>query len=707
MKYLIIDDKPFAEALCKHLLKNVEVAEIDKSCNDKALVFSNGKESVAIDFSKHTAREISDAIIKTYNPVKNQTIILFINVNLKVGKDSRQLQKGIELLIWLRIKGVMNHCVLYSFEDLHTILNREPKHLIATSKGTTFVQLPSDFSRINLEKINGVKADIGNIKKTLKAAFDIAKFRHSYANMWGLKRLLEVHKFFVTSFDERIIKYDTEITSSLEYNIAEYIFSEHSNLNLNYNYKNTIGQALTNLQELLHNHRSIEILFIDDKAETGWRLLLESILGRMIKTLTIKDINTDDLISQFEALNKSNKIDIIISDLRLYPEEEKLTDYNDFKSIKLLKYIFDKQINRRLVYINLRYVLFTASNQLLNYKNLVKSNKYVPSGIFIKEGFDFYINDNQQEQNYLNLINALSPAIAENYNKKGAKVETSNLDEQDRIDKIKSQEKSEDWKRQTDSVIEAFKNFDYVFLDANIFMSESHMYIALSGSEKIRCIYPVYKELERIASTREATYRVWIADRMKVTFKNDIFKEGFTEAKIQEIDKKFADGKYLKDYADRFFLPIIQAIHKSDDTKKVLFITNDTKEDSPYRLVREWINSNNINLIKVKSATEFIQTIGINKQIPKLGENFSGKVMYFLSDKDTPSIKYAALIELNSSTKGFLHRNNAKALNNNQEITNIKSVIRRGQSVQVQIINVDLSDIKDPRITLKALPNTP
>lgn len=686
MKYLIIDDnETFAKQLFKQLTGNESNSENDTK-----------------NPSTEKLNDFADSIENIIN--KDKDVVLCINVNLEVGKDSRQLQKGIEVLIWLRIKGVMNHCVLYSFEDLHSLLNREPKHLIATSQGTTFVKLPEDFKKLNFDRISQIKADDEvNLKKVLKAAFDIVQFRHAYANVWGVKRLVEVHKVFFQTFDASSIQFDESISTSLEYNVAEYIFKGNP-LNINDKFSWDIKKALNELQNRLDECKDINILFIDDKASSGWKLLLESLLGKSVNTLIIKDIQTDNLINQFEALKN---IDVIVSDLRLYAEEEKMTDYNDFKSMQLLKYIFDKKEKSRLVYKNLRYVLFTASNQLLNYKNLVKSNKYVPSGIFIKEGFDFYINDNQQEQNYLNLINALSPAIAENYNKKGAKLETSNPDDQDKIDNIKNQEESKDWIRQTNSVIEALKNFDYVFLDANIFMSESHMYIALSGSEKIKCIYPVYKELERITSTREATYRVWIGDRMKATFKNEIYKEGLTEAKIQEIDKKFADGKGLKDYADGFFLPIIQVIHQNDAKKEILFITNDTKKDSPYELVRKWINNNRITTVKVKSATEFNQSLSINKHIPKIGDKFLGKVITLLSDKDNPSNKYAALIELNSSIKGFLHRNNAKALNNNQQITNIESVIKKGHFVQVEIVYVDSSDIKNPRITLKALPNTP
>lgn len=271
MKYLLIEDnKQFAEALCKHLLKNVEVAEIDKTCNDKTLKFSNGEDSIAIDFSKHTTREIADAIIETHDPAKNKKLILFINVNLHSGKDSRQQQKGIELLIWLRIKGVMNHCVLYSFEDLHTLLNREPKFLIATSQGTSFLHLPNSFSSIQellekKKKEDTILASNDNAKVALKPAINIESIRHQEANWWGVKALWDIHNIILEGY--QIIPYPdfiNEKLNSIDNAITDYVFAD--NILSAKKYLNSLNVSISDEIENLNKQLADFNLNVGDKA---------------------------------------------------------------------------------------------------------------------------------------------------------------------------------------------------------------------------------------------------------------------------------------------------------------------------------------------------------------------------------------------------------------------------------------------------------
>lgn len=182
MKYLIIDDnETFAKQLFKQLTGNESNSEHD-----------------TLKPSTETLNVFAESIKSIINA--NDDVVLCINVNLELAKDSRQLQKGIELLIWLRIKGVMNHCVLYSFETFHTLLNRKHEHLIAASLGTSFFQMPDKFRKIDYSKLHQNIANKEDIKKTLKAIFDsgdkgdIIKYKHRGANWWGIKALCEVYK---------------------------------------------------------------------------------------------------------------------------------------------------------------------------------------------------------------------------------------------------------------------------------------------------------------------------------------------------------------------------------------------------------------------------------------------------------------------------------------------------------------------------------
>jgi len=535
--------------------------------------------------------------------------IIFIQAEQPAPESD--LYGGLELLIWLRIKGVNTHIVLVSFFSLEALMKNTKNAFILGAEGTTFCQMPFIPYSAELTELSKNLSKDDNLKTYLSSIFDFVHFRHAYANVWGLKRLVEVHKVFYPHFDNSQISYG-DVLNSLNYIIGEFIY-HRSELNINNQIRKNIESAIDNLQIEIRKASDLNILFIDDKAETGWKILLESLLKVRINTLSIKNINSDNLIKQFEELYSKQEIDVIISDLRLYPSEDDLTDYNQFKSIELLKYIFDKKIERKLVYKNLRYVLFTASNQLLNYKNVVKSNKYTPSGIFIKEGFDVNINENQQEQNYLNLINATLPAIAESYNKKGARIETIEESEIDKIKLVENALESNAWSENILKIKQELDKYDFVFLDTNTYLNQKPL-IALSGSSKVKYLYPVYKEIERIISTRESTYRVFIGDLIQKRYCQVATKLGLSSNMIFEIDQKFVEGTGLKDLADGYFLPIIQSI-KTDDinrNKSILFITNDKKEDSPYVNVKNWIAKNQMSDINVFSSAEFYKAHNID-----------------------------------------------------------------------------------------------
>lgn len=153
--------------------------------------------------------------------------ILFINLNLKIDMGFRQDHKGIELLTWLRIKQIMNHCVLYSYQGIETIARANEKNRLLFSKGTTFVQAPTDFSDFNEEKIKYLsnnKANEEDIKKNIKPLFNVGEFRHREANWWGVKQLWDVHRIykegdFVEEYPEKV----NENLSSLNNAIGSYL----------------------------------------------------------------------------------------------------------------------------------------------------------------------------------------------------------------------------------------------------------------------------------------------------------------------------------------------------------------------------------------------------------------------------------------------------------------------------------------------------
>lgn len=132
-------------------------------------------------------------LAETLKPLIDDASVLLINVNLKVGKEPRQSHQGTDLLTWLRINGVMNHCLLYSFHSLESLVRVNPKNLLLLSQGTSFVHLPNSFVKAVRHQTNA-KAETGNLKSSLKAIFNVGQFRHRDANWWSVKVLWDVHR---------------------------------------------------------------------------------------------------------------------------------------------------------------------------------------------------------------------------------------------------------------------------------------------------------------------------------------------------------------------------------------------------------------------------------------------------------------------------------------------------------------------------------
>jgi len=174
MNIMVVDDnEQFAGSLCTRLS-----AASGKPC--QRVVVDSGEDNLMLS-----------EVIKTPVP---PGCVLFINVNMLANGGRRQSYKGIELLSWLRVKGVTNHCVLYSFETAAQLPRRGRKNFLIFSKGVTFVQLPSDFSALDFERIAADTADSENLKTYLKSVFDVTKFRHREANWWSMKVMWDIHR---------------------------------------------------------------------------------------------------------------------------------------------------------------------------------------------------------------------------------------------------------------------------------------------------------------------------------------------------------------------------------------------------------------------------------------------------------------------------------------------------------------------------------
>lgn len=186
--------------------------------------------------------------------------ILLINVNLPINKAFRQQYKGIELLTWLRVKEVMNHCILYSFQSAEAIARADEKNRLLFSEGTTFIQLPNNFSLFapeNFEKLAKLEnASLTNLKTKIKPFFDIGEFRHREANWWGLKQLWDVHKIADLTFDKEYPKFIEDNQKKLNNAIGVFL-NELEYVDV-ISYTGKISKQQTEIKEQIESKEQIE-----------------------------------------------------------------------------------------------------------------------------------------------------------------------------------------------------------------------------------------------------------------------------------------------------------------------------------------------------------------------------------------------------------------------------------------------------------------
>lgn len=195
MEIRVIDDnKKFAEDLCIKLLEgnHRHCQPITIEGVDDAFTLS---ETIAASLTSES--------------------VLFMNTNLAIGKETRQSHQGLEVLTWLRIKGLMNHCVLYSFQSLDAIAKAKQNNLLLFSKGISFVRLPNDFSTMDLNRIKDDKAEKENLKSYLTSLFNASQFRHRNANWWSIKVLWDIHR--VATGGNFVEPYPKHVTKNLSW----------------------------------------------------------------------------------------------------------------------------------------------------------------------------------------------------------------------------------------------------------------------------------------------------------------------------------------------------------------------------------------------------------------------------------------------------------------------------------------------------------
>lgn len=539
-------------------------------------------------------------------------------------------------------ESAQSHICILGNLSLDTVLRHEERAILLASQGVSYLRLPVKLDLDSIKEKIKDRSTPDNTRCYIAKLVDIRSLRHAYANIWGLDRLIQVHKKYSSHYKSPIdddVNYPEKykkLRSSLEYNIAKYVFKQKI---VHGTEMGETRECLEELRKVLKNQQAdgLRVLIIDDQADAGWGHLIKSMLGDITNldfvTLELKNYTRDNLFYKFESLYNNNTIDVVISDLRLYPEEEQMSDYSKLKSIALFQAICDKEnSNGKKKYQNTRYMFMTASNQLNNYKEAVGSD--LADAIFIKEGFDYLINNYQFEANYRNFVNSLCRVVKAHFRLAAYDIRgISNPDTEFR--KIKEYDdyfSSGKFKNRHKQISDIFNQYTHVILDTNVYYSDQKPYIAFCDSDKIKCHYPVFKEIERLNGIRELSFRKKMADYFyNKNVNSNLLCDGLSSYDINKIDEDFSNKTNLKNLADGYFKQTIECLSKQPGNR-ILFITNDTW---PYEQVKVWKSANQITNVTIKKIWDYVSRKAVNCEESNEGRSFK---VYF-DDESNVSIE--------------------------------------------------------------------
>jgi hypothetical protein len=326
--------------------------------------------------------------------------------------------QGIELLRWLRVKGINNHCILTGFlpkDELLELIKEDVRKAIVTTRGTTYVQLPS--GRIEAQRAE--LADKGQLKALFRLDVDLREIRHDEANAYGLRKLLEHHSRIEPEAGLAGLDGDGNII----HEIVRYVFSTRDMANPAPEDVRLAKRRLDALRALPDKF----VIYVDDQARKGWSHFLKVVLGpcSFLEIVPNHGETPDSLYSRIiKSINRNggwvdfvNKNHLFISDLKLLDREREVTNYKELLCYKTLEKL--RPVGRKGERdTRLRTMYFTASNDLSKVKGLLDNKDFNPHLIFTKEGADQLLTPQQSFRKYVELLDSLLKLLAPRPKKK-------------------------------------------------------------------------------------------------------------------------------------------------------------------------------------------------------------------------------------------------------------------------------------------------
>jgi len=227
--------------------------------------------------------------------------------------------------------------------------------------------------------------------------------KHSISNAWGCFKLAQV-----TGLRDEIYKNE---------NVAEHLKTFYAKYLICYNDVFTNEKFIDLNPMQCHGKK---ILFIDDQAEDGWSILMKNIFksaGNDFQAIDSSNYKNNEtkLFHDFEGFYAEcqNQIgkdwDLIIMDLRLYPEREDI-DSEMILPTELSGYkLIDEFLNENEGY---QIIVSTASNKIWNINAALKRGA---SSYYIKESPEFSYAIRETKRQYEDFKNDVQNCFQRNY----------------------------------------------------------------------------------------------------------------------------------------------------------------------------------------------------------------------------------------------------------------------------------------------------
>ena len=372
-----------------------------------------------------------EEIAKEIHEKHSDTKLFIINANVLVPSRNRTDFAGIELLKLIRLYGMNQHVILYSFMSREQIMEQSVKHSIIFSKGVSFYRLPEFINVVESPKFckeieeKAKNKALNDLSEYFKAEYQLPDNRHFMANWWGLLQLWNVDVIFKKIdreeipamrkkiIDEEFLIYKEEILS-LQGLIMQYIYTHRKNTNINRELYHKLGsQYIQTMDELKYfnpkekkEKQPPKILYVDDQAENGWAYIFKEMIywkdkqKKRLLTLPseIYSKTADEIYKKIIETIDAEVPDILILDLRLTPNDEILTNRRELTGLTILKKLQDSLIPCPIMIVS-------ASNKSITFKHVVS---YGAHAFWIKEGADDTLSGPQSVENYVNFLKIIN-----------------------------------------------------------------------------------------------------------------------------------------------------------------------------------------------------------------------------------------------------------------------------------------------------------